>query len=169
MTTTNTQYSDEVTIRAVEAEDIGAIKEIIHANNLFPSSMLDDMLKGYFNGSNSDDHWLILDKVLPLAVAYYTSERMTDGTWNLLLIAVHPAHQSKGLGTTLLGFIEHQLIEEMQRLLIVETSGLPQFENARCFYERYGFVKEAVIRDFYQAGEDKITLTKAITCKSAVC
>ena len=162
MTMVNTQYSPNATIRAVEAKDIDAIKEIIDANKLFPSLMLDNMLKGYLTGVNLADRWLTATEGSPLAVAYYTAERMTEGTWNILLIAVQPEHQYKGFGTKLLRFIENRLRNEKQRLLIVETSGLRQFESVRRFYENYGFFREAVVRDFYEAGEDKVIYIKVI-------
>jgi RimJ/RimL family protein N-acetyltransferase len=44
----------------------------------------------------------------------------------------------------------------------VETSGLPEFEATRRFYERNGYVREARIRDFYRKGEDKIVFWKRV-------
>jgi ribosomal protein S18 acetylase RimI-like enzyme len=48
------------------------------------------------------------------------------------------------------------------RLLLVETSGLPAFEGTRGFYRARGYAEEARIRDFYQAGEDKIVFRKLL-------
>lgn len=45
---------------------------------------------------------------------------------------------------------------------IVETSGLPEFEKARAFYSKTGFRKEATIKDFFDAGDDKVVYTKNI-------
>ena len=42
------------------------------------------------------------------------------------------------------------------------TSGLPSFERTRGFYRLCGYDEEARIRDFYQAGEDKIVFRKAL-------
>jgi GNAT superfamily N-acetyltransferase len=75
---------------------------IIDATGLFPSDMLDDMLVGYFNGDASEDFWLTIDEEGLLAIAFYVPERMTQGTWNLLLIAVHPDNQRHGYGSALL-------------------------------------------------------------------
>ena len=45
---------------------------------------------------------------------------------------------------------------------LVETSGLPEFERARAFYRKCGYEEEARIREFYNAGEDKIVFRKAL-------
>lgn len=135
---------------------------IIDATGLFPSDMLDDMLVGYFNGDASEDFWLTIEEEGLLAVAYYVPERMTQGTWNLLLIALHPDSQRQGRGSALLDYIEQALAERGARLLLVETSGLLSFERQRTFYRKCGYNEEARIRDFYQAGEDKLIFSKAL-------
>jgi hypothetical protein len=50
-----------------------------------------------------------------------------------------------------------------ERVLLVETSGLPEFGRTRAFYLHLGYAEEARIREFYQAGEDKIVFRKALT------
>jgi ribosomal protein S18 acetylase RimI-like enzyme len=45
------------------------------------------------------------------------------------------------------------------RLLVVETSGLEEYASTRAFYESVGYEKEAVIRDFYKAGDDLVIYT----------
>jgi ribosomal protein S18 acetylase RimI-like enzyme len=54
------------------------------------------------------------------------------------------------------------LVECGARMLLVETSGLASFERQRTFYRKCGYNEEARIRDFYQAGEDKIVFRKAL-------
>lgn len=58
-------------------------------------------------------------------------------------------------------YIEDLLHQQGQRLLLVETSGLPEFDLARQFYHKCQYTQEAVIRDFYTEGEDKRVLEKA--------
>ena len=87
---------------------------------------------------------------------------MTEGTWNLYLIAVHPNYQSQGIGTSMIKYIEEVLKERGERLILVETSSLSDFERTRTFYLQMGYQKEAQIREFYQAGEDKIVFRKLL-------
>jgi len=135
---------------------------VIDATGLFPGEMLDNMAAAFLNGTGGDDHWLTVDTGTPVAVAYFTTERMTQGTWNLLLIAVHPDVQSQGCGAALLRYIESLLAARGERVLLVETSGLPEFARTRAFYARDGYDEEARIRDFYRAGEDKVIFRKTL-------
>jgi ribosomal protein S18 acetylase RimI-like enzyme len=150
-------------IRPVTPGDMPALKAVIDATGLFPSEMLDGMVAGFFSGEAVNDSWLTVEEGEPVAVAYYVPERMTQGTWNLLLIAVHPDRQGQGIGAALMHHVERLLAARGERVLLVETSGLPDFERTRAFYRRIGYEQEARIRDFYQAGEDKIVFRKALT------
>lgn len=150
-------------IRAIEIEDLPAIKAVIEANQLFPSDMLDDMMSDYFSNKNSNEYWFTYDNEKPIAVAYCAPEKMTEGTWNLYLIAVHPDYQRSGYGTSMLHYIEQKLAHLGERILLVETSSLESFKDTREFYQKCGYEKEAQIREFYQAGEDKIVFRKSLT------
>lgn len=150
-------------IRSVTPKDLPSLKAVIEANNLFPSDMLDEMIFNYFDNENSKDCWLTYEEDQPVAITYCAPERMTEGTWNLLLIAVHPDYQGKGHGTSILCYIEQMLATRGERLLIVETSSLDSFERTQAFYLKCGYEKEAQIREFYQTGEDKIVFRKLLT------
>ena len=153
-------------IRPVTPGDVPALKAVIDGTGLFPSALLDDMLAGFLTGEGGDELWLTAvgapDGADPIAVAFAAPERMTSGTWNLYLIAVHPDRQSRGVGAALVRHVEHTLAARGVRVLLVETSGLPGFARTRAFYQREGYAEEARIRAFYAAGEDKITFWKAL-------
>ena len=150
-------------IRAVKSDDLAALKTAIAANDLFPPEMLDDMMTDYFNNPDSKDIWFTYVQNEPVAIAFCAPEKMTEGTWNLYLIAVHPQHQGLGYGTSMMNYIEQILGDRGERILLVETSGLDGFEKTRSFYRRCGYEEEARIREFYQAGEDKIVFRKSLT------
>ena len=150
-------------VRPIVPEDLPALKIAIEANELFPSAMLDEMISDYFNNKDSNDLWFTYDSGKPVAIGYCAPEKMTEGTWNLYLIAVHPDCQRLGYGTLMLRYIEQTLTQRGERLLLVETSGLDSFEKTREFYRKSGYEQEARIREFYQAGEDKIVFRKSLT------
>ena len=153
---------NESKIRPIIPEDLPALKVAIDANELFPSAMLDEMTSDFFQNQDSHDLWLTCDEGKPVALAYCAPEKMTEGTWNLYLIAVHPDYQRMGYGTAMLHYIEQTLTERGARLLLVETSGLDSYEDTRKFYRQCGYELEAIIREFYQAGEDKIVFRKSL-------
>lgn len=150
-------------IRSITKRDIPHLKNVIDSTGLFPSELLDDMIADYFNNSNSSDIWLTLElEGAPVVIAYCAPERLTSGTYNLYLIAVSKDHQGKGLGASMMQYIEQLLKEQGNRVLLVETSGLPEFELTRRFYDKSNYQREAVIREFYQEGEDKIIFWKKL-------
>lgn len=153
----------DTNIRAVTPNDLPDLKVVIEANDLFPSDMLDEMISGYFNNESESEFWFTYEDNKPVAIAYCAPERMTEGTWNLYMIAVHPDYQKQGLGASMLRYIEQMLTARGERLLLVETSSLETFEGTRKFYRKCGYDEEARIREFYQAGEDKIVFRKLLT------
>ncbi|GAA0478874.1 GNAT family N-acetyltransferase [Parasphingorhabdus litoris] len=157
-------------IRPIVPDDIPALKNVIEATDMFPSEMLDDIIAGFFNDKDSDEIWLTYEmaddnldgKSDAMAVAYCRPEEMTDRTWNLLLIAVHPDCQGGGIGAALMSYIENYLTTRNQRVLIVETSGTDALARTREFYRLCQYDQESRIRDFYEDGDDKITFRKAL-------
>jgi ribosomal protein S18 acetylase RimI-like enzyme len=150
-------------IRSVRTDDVTALKMIIDATELFPSQLLDGMLEGWLSGNRPNECWQTDDAGAgPLAVTYSAPEPMTDGTSNLLLIAVDPKQHGQGIGQALMRDAEETLAARGQRVLLVETSGLPEFERTREFYRQLGYTQEARIRDYYAAGDHKIVYWKAL-------
>ncbi len=67
-------------IRPVVPDDLPFLKRVVDDTELFPSEMLSDMIAGYLANDGAGDFWLTYDDGEPVAVAYYASERMTQGT-----------------------------------------------------------------------------------------
>jgi ribosomal protein S18 acetylase RimI-like enzyme len=150
-------------IHPLVSGDVAALKSVIDATGLFPGELLDGMVADYLADNTAGEMWLVdVDAEGPRGLAYCAPERMTEGTWNLYLIALHPDAQRKGRGTAVVAEVERGLAARGARVLLVETSGLPEFEATRAFYAKCAFVQEARIRDFYRAGEDKIVFWKTL-------
>ena len=67
--------------------------------------------------------------------------------------------------TDLLIEVERDLCARGARLLLVETSSRPDYENTRAFYSRCGYTEAARIRDFYAPADDRIMLTTRLTTR----
>jgi len=155
-----------MTIRPIGSADLPHLKPIIDATEMFPSGMLDDMIAGYLTkAAGNEDIWFTAADAedRPVSVAYCAPEQLTEGTWNLYLIAVDPAVQSKGFGRQMMDYLEELLRERGMRILLVETSGLPEFERTRAFYDGCGYTRAAVIPEFYGVGEDKVVFWKKLS------
>ncbi|MBC7806671.1 MAG: GNAT family N-acetyltransferase [Akkermansiaceae bacterium] len=152
-------------IRPATPHDSDAIIAVAVASGIFPAEeteMLETVLSDHFAGNGGGHVCVLEEEGVPVAVAYYTPAVAADRTWDLTMIAVRPERQRQGYGATLLGYMETALRGSGQRLLLVDTSGLPEYESARAFYAKQGFEREARIRDFYADGDDKIVFRKSL-------
>lgn len=143
--------------------DLPALKEVLDTLELFPSEMLNEMISDYFNNPDNPEFWFTAvanDK--PISIGYCAPEQLTDGTYNLLALGVRSDIQSKGTGKEMMTYIENELRENGQRILIVETSSTEAFAGSRKFYENQGYTKEAIIRDFWEEGDDKVVYWKKL-------
>jgi N-acetylglutamate synthase-like GNAT family acetyltransferase len=92
-------------IRPATPDDTIALIALAEATGLFEPNQLEELseiLSDYFGSSSDGDcfrdgttdrFWLIDDDNAAVGVAYCELERMTDRTWNLQLIAIHPDRQ----------------------------------------------------------------------------
>lgn len=155
-------------IRETIPDDSAALLAIIESSGQFDATSLahvKETLAYYFEGT-SEDLWFTADDGEPVGVAYCAPEPVTDGTWNLLMLWTRHDRHGHGHGSALVKHVEKVLTEREVRLLIVETSSLPEFERARAFYSRCGFAQEAQVRNFFAAGDDKIIYTKSLSAAS---
>ncbi|MEM1198340.1 MAG: GNAT family N-acetyltransferase [Pseudomonadota bacterium] len=150
-------------IRPTTSEDIPALTQVVDGTALFPSEMLPDLLSAFLSGDESESVWLTAEEDgNAIGFCFASAEDLTDGTWNMLALAVLPAKQGTGVGGAIVAALEKHLAEQGKRLLIVDTSGTDDFAQTHEFYRKHGYTEEARIRDFWAAGDDKIVFWKAL-------
>jgi len=86
----------------------------------------------------------------------------TVSSYDLYWIAVSRRCQGKGLGRELLLESEKRARAAGAACMYVDTSGRDQYEPTRAFYRKMGYGVEAVLRDFYAPGDDKVVLAKRL-------
>ena len=151
-------------IRAIKPDDTNAVIDLAKKLEMFDEQGIEHIRVTLVNYHENKcrDLWFVSDNKGIVGVIYCTPEPMTNGTWNILMLLVDPEKHRQGNGTALIRSVEKTLIDQGERLVIVETSNLEEFESARAFYRNCSYEEEAKICNFYQAGEDKIIFTKAL-------
>lgn len=159
-------------VRAATPADTDTIKQLAIDNAMFTPDeigIFDEMLAGFFDGSLDGHQWLVAtapgESDGLAAAAYYAPEPFSDRMWNLYFIATAPNQHNSGAGTVLIEELIGRLTalgQDHARTLIVDTSSLDGYEQARAFYARRGFVEEARIRDFYGPGDHKVTFWRRL-------
>jgi ribosomal protein S18 acetylase RimI-like enzyme len=150
-------------VRMVTQSDITDLKQVLDSIELFPSEMLDNMIFDYLNNPETEEIWFTAsENSRPISIGFCAPEKLTEGTYNLYAIGVRRDIQGKGIGRKMMAYIEDYLKEKGGRILVVDTSGTDDFRKTRRFYEKLNYNKEAVIRDFWKEGDDKVVFWKKL-------
>jgi ribosomal protein S18 acetylase RimI-like enzyme len=164
------EVSDLVSVRAATAADVEHIRALALGNGMFaPEDMagFDDGLNGYLSGALEGHRWLVATGIGDRVggAAYVAPEPFGDRVWNLHFLAADPSRHRRGAGSALVRHVELSLRgegDEVARVLIVETSSGAAYDGARRFYASRGFTREAIIREFYGPGADKVVFWKSL-------
>ncbi len=105
------------------------------------------------------------DRDQPVGYICYGPIPMTQGTFDLYWIAVNPDFQRQEVGSKLLDFLEEGVKEKGGRMILADTSTVPQYEKTKSFYLRNGFQEVARVPDYYHPGNDRITFCKRLSRK----
>jgi Acetyltransferase (GNAT) family len=117
----------DFSIRAMRCEDLAGVRLVLDSTRQFPSSMVEEMAEPFLSG-NAPHLWLVAfseDRVF--GFAYCEPERMTDGTYNLLAIAVASGLQRSGVGAGMVRQVESTFQSNMVAFLTWHRS---TFERA---------------------------------------
>ncbi len=157
-------------IRTITQQDASAVAALSVDAGLFPPeeiAFLNEMMANYFNGNQANGHQCIVieenDELL--GVAYYEPALATDRTWYLTMIGVRLNRQGQGHGAALMQHVESMLKMQGQRILLVETSGTPDFALTRRFYAKLGYEEEAHVRDYYAPSDDMVLFRKLLNAE----
>jgi ribosomal protein S18 acetylase RimI-like enzyme len=137
------------TIREFTPEEVVVAEEVIDA---------------YLEAPSTSGYYVFVVEVDSTLTGYvcYGPTPLTKGTWDVYWVAVDPGGQGQGIGTALMAFTEGKIKESQGRLVIVETSGRPDYEKTRRFYKSRDYEVVARIVDFYAPGDDKLILGKRL-------
>jgi ribosomal protein S18 acetylase RimI-like enzyme len=111
-------------------------------------------------------HCMVDHQDQPIGYICYGPAPMTRGTFDLYWIAVDPDFHKLGIGSELLVFLEKLIRELGGRMIIADTSTIPQYERTRSFYIKNGFREVARVPDYYHPGNDRITFCKGLEDKN---
>jgi D-alanine-D-alanine ligase len=154
-------------LRALDARDKGSLLEILAACQMFrpdeiqvAAEVLDEALR---DGASSHYRVLIAEADdQPVGWSCHGRVPLTDATYDLYWIAVHPTCQGRGVGQTLLMEIDRLLLQAGARWLLAETSSSSIYDKTRAFYERAGFTVVGDVPDFYRPQDGRITYGKRL-------
>ena len=159
---------DDPTIReGLRREDRGPIERILRSSGAFREEEVDvglELVDETLDPRPETDYlWFVAEKAgAVVGFACYGLVPMTEGTYDLYWVAVHPSV----LGTPVAARLEDAVAESVRarggRWVLAETSSTPPYAAARRFYEKRGYSLVERIPDFYRDGDDRLTFGKRI-------
>ena len=128
---------------------------------IFAVELVNDKLKKW---AQSAYHFLFLEQDGQLlAYACYGKIDGTQNSYDLYWIATHQDTRGKGAWTFLIQETEKQIAQYGPCNIYAETAGKELYAHTRNFYLKNWYIAEAVIKDFYAPGDDKIIFSKKIS------
>jgi ribosomal protein S18 acetylase RimI-like enzyme len=148
-------------------KDKSTIMDILRALPEFTSEevvVAEELIDAYLESSSISEYLVLVAEVDAVVTGYvcYGPTPLTKGTWDVYWIAVDPGGQGQGVGRALMAFTEDRIKESQGRLVLVETSGRPDYAKTRRFYNSIEYTEAARVADFYAPGDDKLILEKRL-------
>jgi len=156
-------------IRSLAEKDRARLLSMLIKTRAFTSAEIDvamELIDIVLKDENQEDYQIDCmadDQDQTVGYICYGPAPMTQGTFDLYWVAVDPDSQEKGVGSKLLSFLEKVVKAEGGRMILADTSTIPQYERTRKFYLKNGFQEEGRIRDYYHPGNDRITFCRRLT------
>jgi ribosomal protein S18 acetylase RimI-like enzyme len=151
-------------LRSLRAADRSRLEEITRATGIFRENETTVALEVFDAAvAGSPDYSALaaeLDGQLAGWICWGPTP-CTVGTYDLYWMAVDPVAQGSGIGSALLSEMERR-IAGSARLIVVETSGRPDYQPTRAFYQARGYRIGAIIPDFYAPDDDQVVYVKTV-------
>ena len=157
-------------IRSLAPDDLSRIHEIVTAAGNFSDQeiaiameLVDEALE-----TGEESGYIVVVAEIPgaaaavMGYACYGPTPLTEGTYDLYWIAVHPEAQGRGVGKALIRHAEEDIRSRGGRLLLIETSSREEYNATIAFYERTNYELAARIKNFYRIGDDKLIFSKEL-------
>jgi D-alanine-D-alanine ligase len=154
-------------LRELLPGDRQRIQEILQLCENFRSEEVEiglELVDESLTDKNSSDYQFIVAGCDGRVVGYSCFGKVpaAEGVWDLYWIAVDPTVRGNGIGHRLHVATESKIRSDGGRMILAETSSLPNYAEARTFYLRQGYQLCDRIADFYRPGDDRMTFGKRL-------
>lgn len=154
-------------VRLMIARDKAAVMDLLRHTSEFKPVEVDtaeELIDAYLEEGLKSGYYTYVGEVEGEVLGYicYGPTPLTEGTYDIYWIAVSPKAQRQGVGRALLTAAEIDIKAKKGRLILIETSGKPNYIKAQNFYTSRGYDMISRVVDFYEPGDDKLTYLKRI-------
>jgi len=159
--------TDNIEIGATRADEMEQIVGVTREAQVFDAeeiAAVQELVDDYAARGDASIYRFLSYRLNGCVVGYtcYGKRSLTDSTFDLYWICSAPSAQRKGVGHALLQQTEQEIRAMGGRLVIVETSSLPEYEPARRFYDSHGYRRRVILEDFYAEGDGLVLYSKKL-------
>jgi GNAT superfamily N-acetyltransferase len=156
-----------IVIRPTQPEDADSILHLAGAEPLFSKEEAEtvaELLEAYLTQDDHEGYFFLsaLDEGKLLGFACFGPTPLTQGTFDLYWIAVSSTARGQGVGRALMAQVEDKVRALGGRVIVLDTSGRPEYERTRAFYHRIGYTHSGTVPDFYAPGDDLIIFSRLL-------
>ncbi len=146
-------------------EDVKHVRRIIASTNMFRPTEIDvavELVETRLTRGSKSGYEFVFVEYEGKTVGYvcYGRNTLTVSSFDLYWIAVEQEQRGQGLGSVLLEEVEQRVTADGGTRLYIETSHRPDYEPTRRFYERHGYMLQALLPDFYAPGDGRAIFVK---------
>ncbi len=155
-------------IRLVEEHDRETILGIARETEVFTVQdveCVDELLDTYLHERDSHEYTFIAatdEQNRAIGFVCYGPTPLTDRTFDVYWLAVSRVARRQGTARALFLQMEENLRDAGARLLVLETSGTPEYAPARRLYDSLGYTGYLAAPDFYRQGDDLMVYSKPL-------
>ena len=151
----------------LEHSDLAAIRTLVEATKMFSGAEIEiaaELVGDFLRQGTSSGYRFTVAESDGEVIGYacFGPIPCTISSYDLYWIAVHPSKQQCGIGKQLLEDVERRVADNGGTRVYVDTSGRDAYIPTRLFYERMGFIRAAVLSDFYAPGDAKVIYVKSL-------
>lgn len=155
-------------LRAMKPEDKPSLMNLLRSTPEFKSyevTVAEEVIDAYLKDPKGSGYHIIVAEGNPSDIdgyLCYGPTPCTDGTWDFYWEAVRREKRGRGIGSALSKAAEAAVRKARGRLILIETSSTPGYENTRRFHLNHGYEVVSRIPDFYSPGDDRIIMQKRL-------
>jgi GNAT superfamily N-acetyltransferase len=128
------------------------------------SDTVGELLQDYFELPDHNGYSFLTAMLDGRVVGFacYGPTPLTEGTFDLYWICVDRSFSRRGIGRELI----EQVVDDVRvlggRMIVLDTSGTPEYEPTRAFYTSVGFTPTATVPDFYRPRDDLVIFCRRL-------
>lgn len=158
----------EITYReSPRPDDLEGVRAIVESSGFFSPSEIEmarELVQERLSRGISSGYYFLFAEGDGKVMGYtcFGPVPCTEESYDLYWIAVGNDLRGSGIGKDLLRRTEGIIRGRGGRRVYVETSSRELYRPTHAFYLASGYIREAVLRDFYSPGDDKVIFSKAL-------